>query len=468
MAKQADRKIHETSRRTLVRLAFVMLSVVPLVLCSVWSFLQYAGLNHGRQVATWEERLSQRLGVDVSIEQVELLSPTRTRLHGLQIRDPENKVVYAKARVIDHQWSNQLQRMKVYDLAVEGPRLAGAYPLLKDLLIRPNEQDCELELQFSNIVIQGGVEPQAFPGATLQVFPASSETSLELDIVSLEHQDKQPIHISLTRFHDEGDQRTELMFVSNETPLPCSLVGWFQPGVSSFGEEAELLGSATLGFDSNGWKLEIDRTQKPAQQLTIQRIDFATLSWNAPEIVTGHGRVVLNDLEASPTGLKRAWGLMQVEHGEIQRQFLQAASRQLGVILPKHLQAAPAGTEGFGRIGLWFHVNLSGSPTVNLAGDLEIAVESGEVRKGSLLEDRAGVPMAAKFDWNTPIQLPNLIQTFRPPAGGGLVDGVEYASVSARQTGSAPVASALEQWLKPVQEMAHPQRSARASRRTMQ
>ncbi|MEC8557043.1 MAG: hypothetical protein VXZ82_18730 [Planctomycetota bacterium] len=466
MAKQADRKIHESSRRTLVRLAFLTLSVVPLVLCLVWSLLQYAGLNHARQVAAWEELLSQRLGVNVSIEQVELLSPTRTRLHGLQIRDPENKVVYAIARVIDHQWSNQLQRMKVYDLAVEGSRMAGAYSLLKDLLIRPSEQDCELELQFANVVIQGGIKPQSFPSADLHVFPTTSETSLELDIVSQQYRDKKPIRISLTRFHGEGNQRTELNFVSNETPLPCSLVRWFQPGISSFGDGAELLGSATLGFDSNGWRLLINRAQKPVQELTIQKIDFATLSWNAPEIVTGQGRVVLKDLDASLAGLTRVWGLMEIGHGEIQRQFLQVASRQLGVILPEHLQAAPAGTEGFGRIGLWFHVDLSGSPTVNLAGDLEIAVEGGEVRKGALLEDRAGNPMAAKFDWDNPVRLPSLLQAFKP-SGGGLVDGVEFASSSVPKRGYAPVTSVLESWLKPKQEILHSQRNARGSRTTM-
>src|SRR4051812_10560515 len=89
--------LHETTRRGLCRLGFILLAVVPtsaILVAANWLGSDARRVEH-------ETELSQRLGLSVKLGRVVLPRPNVVRYKGISLADPETNRPLAKAKALE-------------------------------------------------------------------------------------------------------------------------------------------------------------------------------------------------------------------------------------------------------------------------------------------------------------------------------------------------------------------------------
>ncbi|MEM7475580.1 MAG: hypothetical protein AAF483_11370 [Planctomycetota bacterium] len=406
-----------------------------------WSISQYLPPYQTWVAAQWEREMEQALGFDVDVLSAENYAPYRTRLHGVRLRDRENRVTIATAEYLDVDRGGSKDVVVAHQVQLEGPRLPDAWRFLHDsYLCVPADRDRNIDLRLDSVEIHREGESQKFAGQAL-IVPSQQETKVNLKL-TLQHESQQPsepVSVFATRVHDSDSKTTRIDLQTGATPLPCSLLRALVPATSNLGDRARLLGSLRCELNPKGWSVRIGSPNRRNPALIIYDVDYSRLTWNAPEIVAGNGWISLCSLEMHQDAFSKASGVIGVQSGEIDRRFLQNLQRMTGSWLRPDLAAAQAGTEGFGAFSLWFHLNVP---------EQYLELQGGIGDQGIMLTNREGEAIAACTQSVALGRFRESWAATNPMANRGLVQGIDQHR-NTRQFYPRPLEAVVNRWLQP-------------------
>lgn len=412
MAREAPNvwplQLHESTSRGLCQLAFLVLGILPLAFCGIWSGLNQLPAYKQWEVASWENWLSEKLDMNVEMERVERPSPSRVVFHRLSFKHRESAVEFGSVKRVD-------VRSGAYAaILVENPILAtDQLPLVwkrihDRLLCSPEQVDRVVDVDNFQLAVQSELEEKHLRVVHCRLTPGELEHSLVVKFfVSADRMDSLAIEsdivaghaaagptlagmqavkplaaeLRITRDRSGGQLATNTELRTGSTALPCWLISALNPAIAQLGANASFRGQVTSVQTENDWRIDFGTPGNGENRQPVvcefDQIDFGQLTWATNARVRGTGKMQIDSAQLSQSGLQFANGRISIQspRASISSKLLESSQKNLGFV-GSPIKVIPNGAHYFEHLAIEFRINPG---TLKLAGE----IVSGESATGA-------------------------------------------------------------------------------------
>lgn len=425
-----DLRMHETAAIMLCRCSFLALGFLP-VCYAVFLILGTClpGYRSAR-VAAWEESIATALAVRVEIDQVETLTPSRSRVSGLTLRHPESDALIARFSSVTASRSGKDWVL----FCPEAELAAGGMQQLWSrahewVLCRPGEFETPVKFVIRQLAVETPVARVQLAGTQLSFEPHSETQTLRLQIESVSNEDssrdelardttRRPAEIVATRDTSEAEAATQIEIKTAGQTLPCCLAFELVPQLSKLGAQAGLCGSVRLSRRANAWGIEFLPTDVGFTEL--KQVDFGRLTVDSLSRISAVGSIYVRSADVSQRGITHFHGGIAIDGGanSIDKTFLKHFCDAMKLLRVETISTATFGDlQEFEK--MWLDVSFDGTH-IELGGYNRI-----------LLVDRLGETLVATPESATKLTMQNIVQCFRGNAREHA--GTELAWTASRQ-----------------------------------
>ncbi len=428
--KRPTWQLHESTARGLCQLAFVLLGVLPLGCCLVFSAQQFLPTYQRQQATCWEQWLSSQLGVKVRVAAYESRAPGRFALHEIRLLHPETGALIGRARVAEAQRSQGKWAIRLTQPELEANELATAWRIAHDwFLCRPQTSSLAARIGASQLTIQSARQPQVLHDITLTILPtadatllsfqfqpqpgavASSTVSPQATQSSGQPKGPQPAQWIVKRHHQQSGLKTEMQLRSGTAPLPCGLLAQAIPWLDKLGVQATFAGNLDIELRDSTWRAMVTAGH-------LAGVELAELTGDSEAAISGRGEVQLEQFIISQTGIEWIRGRALIESGQMTAGLFHALGKYLDVSL-REMNEVQA--YGFDRCEFEFDIR---QPNLYLCCQM----------------DDAHGPLAARSmpQWEQPLPLENIVAALASCSSNPLLRANENTTDNQLRTGPAP------------------------------
>jgi hypothetical protein len=396
-------QLHDQTRRQLCLWGFFLFCLLPTAIVLGFGIAWHLP-GHVRGEA---ERLSDALGLKVSLERLVHVQPGVVRYEGLQLTDAETQKVLLRCARVERRWQNVAVGQKTRpclifsatDAQLDAAGLKHAWRLMQDALGRRlGAEAVDVGLSADQLAFPCGPQPRALADVRLSISTteegAEAIATFRLDGAEA----SEPPSLRIVRqCRDSGGQKTAPATVAilqtGATPLPCSLFASIAPWVESLGSKSHFCGSFAMSETADGG-LRGELIDVDFERLVERRFGHR---------LSGTARIKVENAEFQQGRLQQITGSISCASGsrEIGRTLLDSLSQHLGLTRgPDVNPSRPA--LPYDQLGLWFSVDARG---------LELR---GLIGSGVILADHYG-PLLGQPEWQ-PQPLAALVRALVPPS----------------------------------------------------
>jgi hypothetical protein len=373
--------MRESTRRFYCRLGFVLGCVVPTIAVLAWLLILRTPWYLAREQQAWNEALSQRLGIPVTVDAVSRPDRGLVRLTNFVLADPETGDPQVIARTVDIARQGAGWIVYVPGAEAKGASLARLWDVLqRNLLERAGvttDGGCQLLIDSLNFVSNDG-------GQTLQDVQATWERRvggprLIIDFRLAGWAMNSPARVLAVRNRQTTPPTTAWDFDTGPQALPASLLSLFVPRFAELGSEALVEGHLTLNHNAHGWD---GRGKAICTQVDLDRL----IAGRFPHKLTGMAQLEFTQIEWQQSRLAQLTGTFRAQDGVVSQSLLFAAATPEGLnaTLPERVLESNQPLWRYRELGLQFDLNDQG---------LRLAGICSEMPPGALLADQRG-PLA--------------------------------------------------------------------------
>lgn len=358
-------RLHDRTRRRLALGLFGLLVVLPTTLAVVWA----VWLHVPGYVQTEADRLSQQLGVRVSLLKVRPLTPATTVYDGVELFDPETgaPLLFCGRLEVHERWfssaaSGSPQASLVLtgsEVAIDLTQADSLGQVLERLLSRRTGWgDVDVQFEASQLGLRKAdrsIEPLYGVQLRLQGAPQESRAEATFRLTASERDDAIRVVFGRSREHESPSRH--FAFATGRSAVPCRLLpAWL--GLSELlGPQSSVQGSLKSRRTERGWSAELADPRAP---LVFQNVDLDRLVSQRfpPHTLRGTGRITLQPLRQTDGRLQELQGWIECfEGGEVSPSLLEAATQRLA--LPDHPLPSQA-LLPYRRLALGFSIDKQG------------------------------------------------------------------------------------------------------------
>ena len=390
----AEWKLHESTQRALCRMSFILLGLLPLGMCLTFCAIQVVPGYQRWHSARWEDWLSSQMGLTVTIDQVEWLSPESFELSGLGLKHPETNASIGHVESMLVHLTKGKWMIDIREAELESRQLSASWRILHDwFLCRPKRFQRASEIHIAKLTLrdqdQPRVAPQALQELSVKLFPEADAVLAAITFAFEENGDTSSTansaleatrsSILIKRYHNESQLLTHMQ-LRMATPLPCSLAAPLLPQLALLGDGASFFVEVCdARFRENSWDAMISNT-------VVEAVDFGKLTQGTQLRATGLGRLVLNSVSCDSQRIRKLEGQVAMRSGAISAASLSSLRDWLGV------QLRPLNSVD--------HVSFD-------EAKLAFLLEPQEIHLAVDVRDSLG-PLALRGNWNQPLPAANL------------------------------------------------------------
>ncbi len=344
-----DTRISDNRRRTICRLAFLLLCALPTMTTAYWIF-------HPQTAGGWQLAIQARLAVETSVASVECKGPYETILRGVRFTDPELGTLLeaTQVRVIRGQTNQVIVESPV---SISSSALTRLVDRIHESLIRAHaaERPWQIVLGKTTIVGQNPETGQttASDQASLnQYAPSLVATSALIEIESMPEgtratvqlllegdPTRTPVRLDLLRGAGEMIDFQEIRLVTSANFLPVWLVNDLVPDTRSLGRDCEFTGEVVMNPtpDENGNGINYNG------QLTgfFRNVDLDQLVSPFGQSLTGICDVHVAQFEIADNKFHSMLAEVTCVRGTIGQGMLAAAQKHLGFQVTRAIEPEP-------------------------------------------------------------------------------------------------------------------------------
>jgi hypothetical protein len=396
----ADRttRIHETTQRSLARLAFVALGLVPLMLCLWLSAATFLPGHSSRQAAAWQQGLQELYGLSFKIKQAQALAPYRYVLDEVQLIHPETdrtlgSVKQIAIQLIEGQWKVKLLGGQFsWDQSDDMSRFFHQW-----YMCRPNVRRHPALIEADQLELRDGQRSFSVLKLDAQVFPERERWAVKATFrpsMPANHSPMPDSQLLMVRHHDPEDSATEI-----QLRAASDLPGWLILPLLSGTASADPNSTSRLALESCSFSGVLDvRSQKQGDtayltDARLSSLDLSRITSGQSTILSGQGSINIARAMLGSRGLLWAEGTFEMGPGRVDTAFLGSLSRYLDLDMSRQ---NPVGVTSFDRLSASFRLMPQ---QLQLVGRLS--------PEGGMLEDAHG-PLVARRD-ESPLPIENVV-----------------------------------------------------------
>lgn len=301
--------LHETTQRLLVRLAIVMLALLPLMGTVAFVAVSRTDWYRLRQSAFWRTRILNNTGLDAVFASIDMPSPNRFVIRELVFSDPETKSLILWADKVVGEMTSSGWAVAIDGAQIKPEKTDLALKILHDqLLCRPHNSVPILKLTVGNLqmMLNSATEPSvskldALQDILVEYSPSHSvsEIKLRYSVASAAQQIPSLVHV--VRNHDAKNPRTEWAIDTKDGALPCSVLARYFPVLAKVGNVAQFTGQVRWLQDSKGWECQIENGR-------FDHCSWDHLSQDIGSPMQGHGSMLVSKANLRNGVLENAQG----------------------------------------------------------------------------------------------------------------------------------------------------------------
>lgn len=336
--------MHDRTRRTLCRLLFLAMVVVPTVVVATWSIYANSRLGIESRRERWQQRFEQLLGVDVTVESVRPTIPGTVELDGLRFALPGDKeplVTIGKLRLT----TGEIRIVQLENVHVAASQLDFWVDWLERTTRQMNLDDL-VRVVATNVVVDHESEKDTF--AEVVGVLEKRETGSQA-IFNLWRDESQGDPLALQLVHEPHEQRqSRWILQTGSTPLPVRLLAGQLAVLSRLGSESMFDGQLTCVKGEHGERVELVGK--------FQAVDLARLSGlPASGMLSGRGQLQMKQCWVLDGSCQKLDAVLSAETGTVDVTWLNATARRWGM----PTQQATRGMQEFSD--LYCHLELDGN-----------------------------------------------------------------------------------------------------------
>lgn len=362
--------VSERFERTLCRVLFVALCLLPT--CGVAGWTYYQRLPGHR--AACQQTLARQLGLSVQLGAVEHTRPGALRLNAVELRDPETNELIARAATIeatrhgDDWWLTLTQP----EIALGGCRSLGE--LLERRMRWPTDaRPGQLHVSAGQAQVIAGTKRWPIEQLAGTLIPSPERVEARLAFRWQGAAAVQPAALKLVRDRARAEPTTLVDLQTGGVPFPAALLGPWIDCPGWLGHESTLLGRATVECGRQIQRWTVRGRLEGVELVQLVNEHFA-------HELTGDAQIEL-DVEGYGSRVLRASGLLAAQRGTIGRPLMAALGSELEMTAA---QLPPAMGEHLRYEELRLRYALDEHGSLTLRGESRYA-------EGALLVDANGV-----------------------------------------------------------------------------
>ena len=361
--------LHETTRRSLCRMGFVLLCVLPM--CAILAATAWFGSDAYRTRQSSE--LSRILGLDVSLDRVVLTQPEGLRYEGLKLADPETGAILARAAsfsVLRH--GNKISTVAIAP-ELEVARLDG----LEDLIMRQlrlGKRGQQICFEAEKLSLRMPDKSQRILESVHGRFDFAKDAAQALvEFRPMSRESEEPVAIRIWRNRQTTPPSMVLEAHTGKSTLPCSLMAPFAPSIARLGRRCEFQGAFAIDLPqaSNGTLVG-----------EFHNVDLAALVGDQyPRQLVGNATIAIGEAKLLAGRLEAVRGQLFCGEGTIHRQLAETCAGEFMLAGPKMKNTFGA-SHKFSELAFGFALDARG---------LSISGACRSAPPGAVLVDGSGV-----------------------------------------------------------------------------
>jgi len=310
--------------------------------------------------AAWEKTVSEQIGLDVRFDSVESRPHDVTRLHALQLLDPETGRELLHSQYVDVAHTEQGWVLLATSPKANLDGVAPVWATIHERLLRRRvklDEDVhliarELVVQSHNGATQAETRTETFVDIDCRLRQTSERTEFSLQF-------RQPSNdlpgmmkfVASREIQDGAVTPTTVRFDNaNSTPLPCWLIASPDSSLAVLGEQAEFQGQINLTLAPTGSQGEVDGRLSNVDLETLVTHRFPQKLSGVAEIETFHPAKFVDGR------LVEASGAITSEGGVVGADLLQAAAQMFPLQVSRELPR----NSPYEKLAVGFHISTDG------------------------------------------------------------------------------------------------------------
>jgi hypothetical protein len=395
--------MHESTRRLLCRIAFLLLCLLPTAGVAVWVGVTRSSVYQRARLAGWEKELSRQWGLTVTLQAVSEPRRGVTLLDGVRVSDPETGAAIVAIRQVEIGQSRGQRVMIVAQPEVQGDQLDRLWSAFHERFLRSDGAGSLIAaVHVGELTIHRDDRARS---TTLSDVRCRLEGTAEGPQASFEFRDvalqmAEPARVRVTRQRSTSPPVTRWELDTRGTPLPCSLLADHLTALQWLGTDATFQGNLEIAQKPDGWHGELAGRFRSVDldQLVSQRYDHR---------LTGMAEVLLRRARFQDGKLTDAAGDVSSPGGVVSRSLLAQADKMLGLVADARVRDLQADM-------LWRYRALRFGFEITPEG-LQVVGHCEHPNEGVVMMDQYGPLLTDQPESRT--QVIALVQTLATPTG---------------------------------------------------
>jgi hypothetical protein len=355
--------LYDHTRRQICTAAFLGLCVLPTLAVTGWCIARRLPWHKQAE----EQRLSQELGLEVSIESMRHTLPGVVRYQGLKLADPETGQELLRCSELAATWtsmtdSNGQTRPAIVLAATQAESATSAWPRLHEALRRQLEcqggrPEIEIRVTADQWKLHDGDESQVLQTVEggVGLMPNGIQAQLAFRLPGAHA--SQPLRMRIVRNRQISPPENEFDLETGSSPVPCRLLAACLKELTALGPNCRFAGCVQTFSTPGGWSGDLSGQ--------LSGVDLGSLTReNSAVTITGTADITLQKVKFQRGRIDELTGRIVCGPG--------ALSPGLVTALAAHLSLAPSSqipvtdqSLAFDRLGLDFWLDSRG---ISIAG----------------------------------------------------------------------------------------------------
>lgn len=303
---------------------------MPFLCVVLFSCIASTTWYHEYQRQYWETRLSNNIGMDVRLGEIEFLSPYEFRARTVRCMQPETgheviRIDEVKGLTQQNGWALELISSDVH-----GDQVPDALGKFHDWFIcRPKKSAGVVAMMFRDIRVHSHGSQRTLPNVKLGLVPTETKSTFTFTIGGESRSLDAPMRLEVVRNHTADTPSTSWDFDSANIPIPCSILVDQFPELNQLGSDASFVGRFIGAMSDHRSDAQI--------QGTFSNVDWERASAVLGSPIRSRGVLRLVDAKLKDGKILEASGSIEMQEGKIHYPWLRQAiaSLELQDNLPK-------------------------------------------------------------------------------------------------------------------------------------
>ena len=342
--------MHERTRRTICRMLFLLMCVLPtLITISAVAFVR-TDWYHDLLVSRWNQELGQLLELTATVRSAAQPSYRLSILRDIELRDRETGRIAGRLSRLEVSHRGPIVSIVAHDAELQANYMSSIGDAAQRRLLRSlPASSTETRLLIKQLNIQDGEQTtDRFTDVLISVARQPQQSQIGAAFRLADRQTEHPITLSIVRQHQNQPPTTECELRSNGNVLRCTTAANLFPVLARLGAESTFNGIATVVQQDRHWRGQMAGS--------LRQIDLQQFSSPYRHQVSGLADSDLN-VQFADGVVTLAKGTATVQEGEIDTALLELAQHHLGVQLSHRILGESSPRVAFQQLGFGFNAD---------------------------------------------------------------------------------------------------------------